>query len=231
MRLPEWLSPGLIATLVVLLLLAPMIWRVAKRIGALLFLRAVVRGALSDVGKKAVEKQPDTIHLEPLSDPQWKDRAAMEGMAQPLRSKGFSDCGVFMVDKMPGVKLWVLFQEQTWVAAHLHEHPKAGVWPELVTRYTNGASHGITTMPATGIKMPSWITMIRSPQAPSDQLYERLLKERNPNGIERVSRADVVRAFEEAYSRYMIAMKNEGISPEEVAAVMKKWAEKKAAGG
>jgi hypothetical protein len=230
MQLPDWLSPGLIATLVLLVILAPIVWRVLKPIAALLFLRAAVRAGLSDVGRKALEKQPDTIHLEPLSDPQWKDAAAMERMAQPLRGKGFVNCGVFTVDKLPGVKLWILFQEKTWVAAHLHEHPKVGMWPELVTRYTNGASHSITTRPATGIKMPSWITIIRSPEAPADQLYERLLQERQRNGIEQVSRADVVHAFEAAYSRQMIAMKHDGISPEEVAAVMKKWAERKIAG-
>jgi hypothetical protein len=231
MQLPDRLSPGLIATIVVLLIFAPIVWKVVKRVGALLFLRTALRGALSDIGRKALEKQPDTIHLEPLGDPQWKDAAAMEAMAQPLRSKGFTDCGVFTVDKMPGVKLWILFQEQTWVAAHLHEHPKVGVWPELVTRYMNGASHSITTRPATGIKMPSWITIIRSQEAPTDQLYERLVRERSQNGIEHVSRTDVTRAFEAAYSRQMIAMKNEGISPEEVAAVMNKWAEKKLTGG
>jgi len=231
MHLSDWLSPGVIVAIVLLLILAPIVWRVLKPLAALLFLRSAARAALSDVGKKALQKQPDAIHLEPLSVPQWKDAAAMDRMAQPLRGKGFSDCGAFTVDKMPGVKLWILFQEQTWVAANLYEHVKAGVWPELVTRYTNGGSHSITTKPATGIKMPNWITIIRSPEASTDQLYERLLRERSQNGIERASRTDVARAFEEAYSRQMIAMKNDGISPEEVAAVMKKWAEKRGAGG
>jgi hypothetical protein len=230
MQLPNWLSPGVLAAIVILLILSPIIWRVLKILGGLPFLRAAVRAGLSDVGKKALEQQPDTIHLAALSNPEWKDSAAMEHMAQPLRNKGFSDCGVFTVDKMPGVKVWILFQEQTWVAAHLYEHPKAGVWPELVTRYTNGASYSITTRPATGIKMPDWITIVRSPEAPTDQLYDRLVRERSQNCIEHVNRADVARAFEEAYSRQMIAMKNGGISPEEVAAVMKKWAEKKLAG-
>lgn len=231
MGLPNWLNSGWVATFVVLLVFVILFWRVLKRVGALLFLRAVLRRGLSDVGRKALEKQPDTIRLDPLAEPQWKNAAAMEGMAEPLRRKGFVDCGVHTVDKIPGVKLWILFHEQTWIAAHLHEHPKAGVWPELVTRYTNGASHSITTRPATGIRMPDWITIIRSPEAPTDQLYERLLKERNPNGIEHVRREDVARAFEDAYSRQMLAQKNAGISPEEVAAVMKKWAERKGAGG
>ena len=230
MQLPDRISPQVLATIILLAILAPLVWRVVKRLGALLFLRAAARGALSDVGKRALEKVPDTIHLESLGDPQWKDPAAMEAMAEPLRKKGFHDCGVFTVDKMPGVKVWILFQEETWVAAHLYEHPKAGIWPELVTRYTNGASHSITTKPATGIHMPNWITIIRSPDAPTDQLYERLLHERSQVAIEHVSRADAARAFEAAYSRQMIAMKNAGLSPEEVAAVAKKWLEKKAAG-
>jgi len=230
MELPDWLRSGSAAAILVLLILLPILWTVLKRVGGLLFLRAAVRGALSDIGRKALEKQPDTIHLEPLSDPQWKDAGAMDAMAGPLRSKGFADCGVFAVDKMPGVKLWILYQEKTFVAAHLYEHPQAGIWPELVTRYTNGASHSITTRPATGIRMPDWITIIRSPEAPTDQLYERLLRERRRNDIEELRRSEVTRAFEAAYSRHMIAQKNAGISPEEVAAVMKKWLEKKAAG-
>lgn len=231
MLLPDIVDPRLIAAIVVLLVLAPIVWRVLKRVGALLFVRAAVRAGLSDIGRKALEKQPDTIHLERVTNPEWKDAAAMEALARPLRTKGFGDCGVYSVDKMPRVKVWILFQEQTWVAAHLYEHPKAGIWPELVTRYRNGSSCSITTRPATGIQMPGWITIIRSPEAPTDQLYDRLLRERNADGIEHVTSGDAARAFEAAYARQMIAMKNKGISPEEVAVVAKKWLEKKAAGG
>ena len=230
MQIPDRVSPQVLATIILLAVLAPFVWRVVKRLGALLFLRAAVRGALSDIGRKALERQPDTIHLELTKNPQWKNAAAMEALAGPLRNKGFQDCGVFTVDKMPDVKVWILCQEQTWVAAHLYEHPKAGIWPELVTRYTNGASHSITTKPATGIHMPDWISIIRSLEAPTDQLYERLLDERSQVGIEHVSRAEAAHAFEAAYSRQMIAMKNAGISPQEVAAVIKKWAERKMAG-
>ena len=229
MQLPDWPNSGLLVAIVVLAVLGPFVWRVLKRVGALLFVRAAVRGALTDIGKRALEQQAEVIHLEPLAEPQWKDPGAMGVMAAGLRRKGFTDCGVFSVDKIPGARVWVFCQEQTSVSAHLYEHPKAGFWPELVTRYTNGSSHSITTMPATGIKLPAWISVIRSPQAPTDQLYERLLRERRPSGIEHLDRQNVVRAYEDAYSRQMIAQKNQGLSPEEVAAVMKRWAEKKAA--
>ena len=227
MSLPDWWKFAIAA--LVLLFVVPVVWRIVKRFGMLLFLRTAVKAGLSDIGRKALAQQPDVIRLEPCAAPQWKDAPAMEAMAQPLLNKGFTDCGAFTVDKMPGVKIWILFQEHTWVAAHLYEHPKAGMWPELVTRYTNGASHSITTMPATGIRPPAWITTIRSPKAPTDTLYERLVRERSEINIEHVVRDEVARAFEAAYSRQMIAMKNEGISPEEVAAVAKKWAEKKIA--
>lgn len=211
----------------VLVLVAVFLVLFGRRIVALLLLRSAARTALSDIGQQALMKQPDTITLSRLSDPGWKDAAAIDALAQPLLTAGFSDLGVYSIDKMPGVKVRMLFQDDTAVAAHLCEHPKAGVWPELVTRYDGGSSHSISALPATGIELPPWVKIIRLPGTPTGELYQRLLRERSSVAIKRITRGDVVREFEEGYLRQMIWMKNKGISPEEVAAVVKKWAEKK----
>jgi len=200
-----------------------------RRIAGLLLLRSAARATLSDIGQRALMKQPDTITLSRLSDPGWKDAAAIAALAQPLLAAGFSDCGAYSIDKMPGVKVRMLFQDDTAVAAHLYEHAQAGLWVELVTRYDGGSSYSASTLPATGIELPPWVKIIRSPGTPAGELYQRLLHERSSVAIHRITRHDVVREFEEGYLRQMIWMKNKGISPEEVAAVVKKWARGKGA--
>src|SRR2546428_304458 len=96
-----------IILLLMVLIVLKILWLVFKPLA----LRLVVRGALEDIGKKALGQQPDTIHLERQTFASWNDAAAIEALARPLLAAGFSDCGVYTVDKMPGVKMQVLLKE------------------------------------------------------------------------------------------------------------------------
>jgi hypothetical protein len=201
------------------------------KIAPKLFVRQVARAAFKQVGEKALANVPEQIQLARVATPRWKDEATMQEQALPVVQSGFNDLGTFSVDKMPGVLVRLLFQPQTYVAAHIFEHPKAGSWIELATRYADGGSDFLCTLPDQGIEPPPFARTIRAAKGtPTDCLYQQHLNQRKPSGIKRVSQNEVVHEFEDAYLRYMIWKTNKGLKAEEVAKVALRWAKAKGAG-
>jgi hypothetical protein len=199
-----------------------------------MLVRQAGRQALSEVGRRALARVPEQIALLRVNSPAWKNVAAVEEQTAPLLRAGFTDLGAYAVDKMPGVLIRMLFQPQTYVAAHIYDHPRVGSWVEFATRYTDGSSHTLTTLPPTGLDHPAWVRMIRADKSiPTDQLYQQFLREREWHNVKPVGPGEVIHEFEDGYLRLMIWRQNTGITPEEVAQVALKWARKaqvKAAG-
>ncbi len=132
------------------------------------------------------------------------------------------------MDKMPGVLIRLLFQPQTYVSAQIYEHPKAGGWIEFATRYSDGASDFLTTLPDQGITPPPFARTIRADKnTPTDRLYQQHLAQRTSAGIKPVASSEVVHEMEDAYMRYMVWKNNKGLTPEEVAHVADKWVKAK----
>lgn len=212
---------------IVILAALLVIWKLfGKRLLALFLLSGAGRSALKDIGKQAVAAQPDKITLSPISRPVWQD-AGVQPIISSLRSTGFSDAGVYSVDKMPGVKVAILVKPEVYVAAHVYEHPKAGVWIELVTRYLDGTSTTLTTLPSTGQQQPAWLTTLRSAKAPAADLVQQLIRDRRPGAIKPVSAQQAPREFEEGFAKYMSWRKATPMTADEVAPTVKKWAEKR----
>lgn len=224
------MPPRLITILVLILLLV--IWKLfGKRIIAALLVQSAARGGLKSVGRRALIAQPETITLGRVEFPEWQDRAAVDELKNPLLAGGFDYVGTFSVDKMPGMKLAVLVNADQHIAAHIYEHPKAGVWVELVTRYDDGSSHSLSTLPATGIQSPPWVQIIRAAKAPAGELVRQLVKERHSGDMKRVTADTAVQEFQEAYAKIMFWQKNRGgLSTEEMAQVVRNWAKKQGAG-
>jgi hypothetical protein len=216
-----------ISTLVIIGLLF-LAWVFVKRVLPRLIVREVSRFALKKVGESAIAKVPEQIQFVRAAAPQWKDEAAMQQQATPLVRAGFSDLGTYSVDKMPGVLIRILFQPQTHVSAQICEHPRSGGWTEFATRYTDGSSDFLSTMPDQGITPPPFVRTIRADKSmPTDRLYQQHLAQRKPNGIKSVAASEVVHEMEDSYMRYMVWKNNQGLTPEEVAHVAVKWAKAK----
>ena len=209
---------------IALLIAAWMLIKVAPTLVA----RSVGRLIAGAIGKDALAKVPPQIQLSRVNSPPWKDANAIQQLASPLVRAGFNEIGTYAVDKMPGVLVRILFQPETWVAAHLTEHPKAGNWLELATRYTDGSSDFMVTLPDQGISPPPFVRTVRaSKDTPADSLYQQHLQQRKPNFIKHVNPNDVAHEYEDAYMRFMIWKLNTGLLPEEVAQVAIKWAKAK----
>jgi hypothetical protein len=192
-----------------------------------IMMRHIARQALSEVGKRALARVPEQINLSRDDDAPIKNLPEVEGQARPLLAAGFKDLGTYSVDKMPGVYIRMLHHPETHVAAHIYDHPRVGSWIEFASRYTDGTSHTLTTLPPTGLEHPSWVRTIRADKSMvTDQLYQQFLKQRERHNIKAVSAEEVVHEFEEGYLRIMIWRQNSGITPEEVAKVALKWMKK-----
>ena len=142
-------------------------WMFVTRVLPMLVVRQVSRFALKKVGKSAIAKVPEQIQFIRAASPQWKDEAAMQRQATPLLQAGFSDLGAYSVDKMPGVLIRILFQTQTYVSAQICEHPRSGGWTEFATRYTDGGSDFLSTLPDQGITPPPFVRTSRADSTPS----------------------------------------------------------------
>jgi hypothetical protein len=221
------------ATLVELLVLVALlvIWKLfGKRIVAMFMVRSAAHGALNHVGKKAIDAQPDFVSLSRDEFPTWNNAAAVDEFKKPLLASGFAYLGTFKVDKMPGVKLAILTNPDDCVTAHIYEHPKAGAWIELVTRYQDGSAHTLTTLPATGIQAPPWVQTIRAGKAPANELARQLIGGRHPGEMRSIAGDDAVSEFEQGYAKAILWQKNKGMTTAEMAEVVQNWAKKKAAG-
>jgi hypothetical protein len=203
-------------------------WVFVKRVLPRLIVRQVGRLALNKVGESAIARVPEQIRITRAPAPQWKDEAAMQQSAAPLVRAGFSDLGTYGVDKMPGVLMRILFHPQTYVSAQICEHPRSGGWTEFATRYTDGGSDFLTTMPDQGITPPPFVRTNRADKStPTDRLYQQHLAQRKPSGIKPVTASETVPEMEDAYMRYMVWKNNKGLTPEEVARVTVNWAKAK----
>lgn len=185
-------------------------------------LRGSLRVVLKRAGDAALAKQPDRIRLELVSVPVWHDARKVAAQADPLLALGFKDCGVWAPDLLPGVKMKILLKESDRAAAYIYEHPKAGVWTELSSRYEDGSMTIVVNRPPTGIQSPPFVRKyLGDPAEGTDRHFERLLKERATLGLKLVTASTVVREYEEAWMRIMVWQKNKGLSVEEVAAAVR----------
>lgn len=187
---------------------------------------------LSEVGKRALARVPQQVSLQKAEFPKWTHEAAVEQQAAPLRKEGFTDLGVYTVSTIPGVMIRMMAQPETYVAAHIYDHPKSGSWTEFVTRYNDGSSHSLSTLPPTGMDHPDWFRKIQADKStPTDQLYRQFLTQREWHGIKAVAPQDTTREFEENYAKLSAWRQQRGITSREVAHVAAARLYKKQAAG
>jgi hypothetical protein len=213
---------------IILLVVLLVVWKLfGKKILASGLTRSVAHDAMQRIGNAAAPKQPDWITLSRVSEPGWKNPAAASDLIKPLLANGFTDAGAYTVDKMPAVKLAILVKPDDYITAHVYEHLKAGTWIELVTRYQDGNCHTISTLPSSGIQLPPWVKTIRAAKAPAMDLVRQLKFGRRSGELKRIETGEAVREFEEGYAKAIVWQKNNSLTPEEVATVVRDWAAKK----
>src|SRR5438270_322593 len=133
-----------VLTLIVLIALW-VLRRVIVRLAMFLLVRTVLRKFLVGIGNKAIDKQPDEIHLTPQPEHPWADSAAVQALAAPLPALGFAEAGTYRVDDLAGVFVRFLVHAEERVAACIYEHPKVGTWIDFFTHYKDESTFTGTT--------------------------------------------------------------------------------------
>jgi hypothetical protein len=176
-------------------------------------------GFRNEIGQQARARQPHQIRLFPQPGYQWKKPVAVSKLAGPLAARGFTDLGPYRIDVMPEVTVRFLVNPTVSVYACVHEHAKAGIWLDLVSRYEDGSRATFTTLRSNGIDQRPQDTIVRAPSATSETLYGRMLRERPQRTLLRLDAVTAIRLFEAAYAEQMLWRQTEGISACEVSNV------------
>lgn len=146
-----------------------------------------------DVAKRAGNRVPNEIHLVPASMIMWKDEDKWREAYNALESRGFRHAGNYRVQEI-GVDVQFLVNDQQCALACIYNHPAAGVFMDIVTRYEDGASVTFANRSASGLD-----------QHP--QLHNRFVGEVSPSEL-------IERAFAERPKNPMLAIRDENIVPD-----------------
>lgn len=208
-------------TQILVLLGALVALAVLKKALPWLLVRGIGRVFAGAVGEEALRKQPQTIHLVP-ANASWKDAATADAAVKTFLSLGFEDAGRYQIQEMPGLLVQLLAQPYESMIAVVYEHPQAGRWMDVASRYQDDRSVTFTTSKPTGMDGRPGHAMIHAPGLSPRALFTKAQSER-PGGTMRPASADAaVRDFENAYAESMAWRTGKGVSVEEVAEVARR---------
>lgn len=176
------------------------------------------------IGKIALAKQPDTITLQQSDHTKLRKSDRVQELSAEFQRSGFESAGVYSITEMPGVSVELLAHRAESMAAAIYDHPAAGVFYDVASRYEDGATCTYTTARTTGIKRPPQAHMVNVPEAEPRALIERARRERPQKGLRPCSTSSVVADFITAYAEYISWIKQRGVSTAEVVEVAKRKA-------
>jgi len=169
---------------------------------------------LEEVGRKALAQQPDRITLG-AAQPPTKPQVLVA--VSSLERRGFQRAGSFQVREMKGLMLHLLLKTEDSALAVVYDHPKAGVWADLFSRYADGTSFTVTNAPAgNALDQRPGHPSVKAPGQPPAMLAMRLTRERPAGELRAVTAAEFPRVFEQAYEESMAWRKGKGLSAAEV---------------
>ena len=168
------------------------------------------------IGAKALAQQPDRIHLQPGSPASWKNAAAASRIADALLTRAFADGGVYTVPELPGVVVQLLAHAKDGLYAAVYEHPKAGTWFDLVSRYQDGSSVTYSTALPTALRPRPGHPTVNLPGIEPLAVLDRILAQRPRRSLKLASPDQAVPVFEQGYAYSIDYRKQVGISTGEV---------------
>jgi hypothetical protein len=174
------------------------------------------------IGQAALARQPDTIHLQAADASKLRHAGRIRTLAEEYTRCGFADAGTYAIPEMPGVSVQLLAHQADSMYAAVYDHPVAGVFYDVVSRYPDGSAWTWTTARATGLKHRPNTRMTNLPGTEPAQLIETARRERPAAGLRACTTANAVADFEAAYAEYMAWIKQRGISTSEVVEVARR---------
>ena len=174
------------------------------------------------IGRAALAKQPDAIHLVKADPAGFRRAERVRALVSEYLADGFRDAGCFDVPELKGVKLQLLVNTRESMYGTVYEHPVAGIWCDVVSRYLDGSSWTHSSARPTGLQPRPNARQKNMPGSDPAVLIANARSERPSIGMKSTSADAAVSDFETAYAEYMSWLKQRGISTGEVVEVAKR---------
>ncbi len=172
------------------------------------------RSGREAVGRRALARQPDTITLVPSDRvPSRWAQAVLDG----LNSSGFKPAGTFAVKEMGLMPVSLMVRPPDSITAAVYEHPAAGVWYDLYSRFEDGTSLTYSTARLGGGLAPRpGHEVVRLPGLEPGVLLQKFLAARPAGSAKAVTAATAADDFMRSYAESVAWRKRQGISADEV---------------
>lgn len=211
-KLPDRMTANQIWILVLVALLAILKFApdLVRRV-TLLLLGEKGRAA---VGLKAIAAQPDYITLLPRQEPPGTKAA---GILQAMAELGFAPAGSFSVTEMGAMPIDFMVKPAESAVLAVYEHPQAGVWLDLFTRYQDGTSFTFATNTmGSGLEQRPGHPCVRVAALAPAAAYARFVREPPAQAARPFAAAEVPAMFADSYAESIAWRKKQGISGKEV---------------
>lgn len=168
-----------------------------------------------DVARRAGNRVPNEIHLIAASMILWKDEDKWREAYNALETHGFRHAGNYRVQEI-GVDVQFLINDAECAMACIYNHPVAGVFMDVVSRYDDGTSVTFANRSATGLDQhPQLLNRFLGEISPAD-LIERALSERPQKPLQPIRDKDLVPDFCRVWKEYKEWRNRRGTTAEEV---------------
>jgi hypothetical protein len=174
------------------------------------------------IARAALAKQPATIHLVKIDPSSFRRAERVRALVSEYLGNGFRDGGSYEIPELPGVKLQLLVNARESMYGTVYEHPVAGIWCDVVSRYLDGSAWMHSSARPTGIEPRDNTRQRNLPGAEPMTLIANQRTERTSIGMRPASADTAVSDFETAYAEYMTWLKQRGISTGEVVEVARR---------
>jgi hypothetical protein len=168
-----------------------------------------------DVAKRAGERVPNEIHLVPSTMIMWRDEDRWREAYNALEGHGFRHIGNYRVQEI-GVDVQFLISEKDCALACVYNHPAAGVFMDIVTRYEDGASVTFANRAASGLDQHPQLRNCFLGDIPPSDLIEKTFAERPKHPMRTIREADIVPDFCRVWKEYKEWRNKRGTTAEEV---------------
>lgn len=168
-----------------------------------------------DVAKRAGDRVPNEIHLEPATMILWKDEDKWRQTYNALETHGFRHAGNYRVVEI-GVDVQFLIHDRECLLACIYNHPVVGVFMDVVTRYQDGSCVTFANREASGLDQhPSLQNRFLGSISPSE-LIERAIAERPQQPMREIHDQDLAPDFCRVWKEYKEWRNRRGTTAEEV---------------
>jgi hypothetical protein len=168
-----------------------------------------------DVAKRAGDRVPNEIHLQPATMVLWKDEDKWREAYNALEAHGFRHAGNYRVVEI-GVDVQFLINDRERALACIYNHPVAGVFMDIVTRYEDGTCVTFANRGASGLDQHPQLQNRFLGDVPPKMLIGQALSERPQKPMREVRDQDLVPDFCLVWKEYKQWRNKRGTTAEEV---------------